>query len=313
VKPLIGLAVLPLCLVPENLPGDHPQTRPLRLESQKCCSLITLLSYLLEDEYLTSPDQASLHRDAQVIDPEIGSVARFTNMHSLVLSPQADKLLSDCALPGRTLFREPTERTARPRIRRGNRVRILLVDCFAQVAENRKVRIAYRHMSTLAPCPSYCTGSPASIGSKLTHDCEIDKDDKQKGSILIALPGAFTLLRRAPRHGKGVRCVVKNQRVPSREEYLMDATLSEVSYDGTPHRVTRFCGPGKSWQVFLISKRGAKAPDGSGTCMIDDILSHWNDLTEYDRHKLQAIVEDLCPAGSYERRKLAERVGSGGG
>jgi hypothetical protein len=44
--------------------------------------------------------------------------------------------------------------------------------------------------------------------------------------------------------------------------------------------------------------------------MIGDILSHWNDLTEYDRHKLRAIVEDLCPVGSYERSKLAERADS---
>jgi hypothetical protein len=104
--------------------------------------------------------------------------------------------------------------------------------------------------------------------------------------------------------------VVKDKVVPSQEKYLMDATLTEVSYDGTPHRIARFRGPGKSWQVFLISQRGARSPDGGGTCMIDDILSHWNDLTEYDRDKLRAIVEDLCPLGSYERRKLAERAGS---
>lgn len=116
--------------------------------------------------------------------------------------------------------------------------------------------------------------------------------------------------RCGPATDRDVRRVVKNQRVPSPEEYLMDATLTEVSYDGTPHRIACFRGPGKSWQVFFVSKRGARSPDGSGTCMIGDILSHWNDLTEYDRHKLRAIVEDLCPVGSYERSKLAERADS---
>jgi hypothetical protein len=75
----------------------------------------------------------------------------------------------------------------------------------------------------------------------------------------------------------------------------MDATLTEVSYDGTPQRIARFRGPGKSLQVFLVSKGGVRRPDGSGTCTIDDILSHWKDLTEYDRHKLRANSRGPLP------------------
>jgi hypothetical protein len=94
--------------------------------------------------------------------------------------------------------------------------------------------------------------------------------------------------------------------MPTPQEYLMNPTLKEVSYDGNPNRIARFGGQGNSLDVFLVSKRGVRTPDGSGKCSIDDVLSHWGDLSEGDRSKLTTIVKDHCSADSYESRRLAE-------
>jgi hypothetical protein len=88
-------------------------------------------------------------------------------------------------------------------------------------------------------------------------------------------------------------------------DYLTDPARSEISYDGHG-RVACFRGAGRPWDVFLVAKSGARRPDRGGTCSFDDILEHWFDRDELERLKLQTIVEDRCPAGGYERLRLAE-------
>jgi hypothetical protein len=71
-------------------------------------------------------------------------------------------------------------------------------------------------------------------------------------------------------------------------------------------RIARFRGPGRPWDVRLVARSGARHRDGCGTGSFDNILDHRFDRDEFERLRLQAIVEDYCPVGSYERERLAE-------